>query len=328
VTVKSCVKPPQPPQPEHAETDPVSDQKEENQNGDLQEEQEDENSIKITGMNRKENCFTLLVCGTDEDETRTDTMMFITFDMEEKQIRILNIPRDTMTNTKRNIKKINSAYAVGGIDQTKKEVGMVTGLPVDRYMVVNFNGFIELVDAVGGVDFDVPIRMKYSDPTQDLYIDVEKGMQSVDGKKAVQIMRFRKNNNGTGYPDGDLGRIKTQQNFIMALASKLLRPSSITKIPAISSAIAKNTKTDLSLGEITWLGISILDVDSSNITTDTLPGYDKMLYEPRLGYVQSFYIPKRKEILQLVNEKFNPYTEDITELDLIDISGYSTYKPE
>ncbi len=102
---------------------------------------------------------------------------------------------------------------------------------MDFYVAVDLNGFIELVNAIDGIDFEVPINMNYDDPAQNLHIHFSAGQQHLDGEEVMEVVRFRHNNDGSGYPMQDLDRIKTQQAFLKAVADKLFSLQSVIKIP-------------------------------------------------------------------------------------------------
>lgn len=277
---------------------------------------------------RKEDYFTFLLCGTDNDGTRTDTIIVASYDVKAQQVNMVNIPRDTMSNVKRKIKKINGGFG-GGPEQLERELEMLLGIPIDRYVVVSFEGFKELIDLIGGVDFNVPTYMVWDDPTQDLHIFLEPGMQHLDGEKAIQLVRFRQNNPGVkgGYAEGDIGRIKMQQEFLQTIAKKLLSPSNLLNIGDLASAVIRNTETNLSLSELTWFGMKALSMNYSNIQMTTLPGHAAYLYEPDYGHMQSYFVPEEKNILEQVNQLLNPYVDDVTKLNLIDASRYSSKAP-
>ncbi len=283
---------------------------------------EDENKT------RKEDYYTFLLCGTDEDSARTDTIIVASYDVKNQTINMVNVPRDTMSNVRRSIKKINSAF-YGGVEQLREELQMLLGFRIDRTVVVDFQGFVDLINAIGGVEFDVPVRMLYTDPTQDLYIDLVPGLQTLDGDQALQLIRFRQNNPGVpgGYPGGDIERIACQQEFLQAVASQLLSPTNLLKVSDIASAVLNNTETDMSMGELMWLGIQALSMKAENISMSILPGTARYLWEADYGHMQSYYVPEEAGILELVNEKLNPYNEPITDLNLIDASAYPTSPP-
>lgn len=256
---------------------------------------------------RKEDFINILVAVTDEGERRTDALVLVAYDKENQTIELMNIPRDTYCNATSNSKKVNSAYVLG-IENTTNTVADLVGFVPDKYIVMNFDGLAEIIDTLGGVEVDVPFNMKYDDPTQDLHININAGLQVLDGENSVNYLRFRKNNDGTGYAMGDLGRIEATQDFISTLKDQLLSASTILKIPSLATTVFDNVKTDLTVSEIAWIGTNGLKLETLN--SQTLPGVAKYI-----GGI-SYYVPNGDEILQLTNEKFNPYLEDITELNL------------
>ncbi|MFI3226664.1 MAG: LCP family protein [Clostridia bacterium] len=256
---------------------------------------------------RKDDFITILVGVTDEGESRTDALVLVAYDKANQTVEMMNIPRDTYCNATTNSKKVNAAY-VRGIDHTMATVADLVGFTPDKYIVMNFDGLAEIIDTIGGVEVDVQFDMKYDDPTQDLHIDIKAGLQVLDGENSVDYLRFRKNNNGSGYATGDLGRIEATQAFISTLKDQMLSMSTILKIPSISTSVFNNVTTDLTLSEIAWLGTNGLKITELN--SQTLPGVAKYISGV------SYYVPNGTEILELVNEKFNPYIEDITSLNL------------
>ena len=287
-----------PVQPNSSVTDPGNN----NIPGSLQEQ--------ISGGNvQRKGVYTFLLGGTDADGSRTDVLMTLTLDTVNGSIKMLSIPRDSMVrgNTSTGVRKINSAYGTkSGIEATKEAVARITGYYVNRYVIVDLDGFVELIDAVGGVWYDVPQDMKYTDPTQDLYIDLKKGYQLLDGKKAIQLVRFRK-----GYYNQDLGRIETTQGFLKALFSTLVQPKNITKFQSFAKMLTEHTETDLTVSELVWLATQAAKIDSEKIETYTAPGSSRMVYGA------SYIVLKEKELLELVNEHMNPLTKPITDLDIV-----------
>lgn len=280
-------------------------------------DQDNGDAINISGADRKENYFTFLVCATDEVAANTDSIMVVSFDVANHKVNVMNVPRDTMSDCKRSNKKINGAY-YKGIDNTKKELQQLLGFEADKYMVVDFKGIADIVDAIGGVDYDIPIKMNYDDPAQDLSIHFNPGMQHLNGEQTVEFLRFRKSNNGGGYITGDIGRVENQQKFLKTLAQKMLNPLNVVKVPKISEAVFKHVKTDITMGQMIWLGLESMKVDSVNIEMHTLPGHSQ--------YVNglSYYVADEAEVLTLVNQCFNPYKTDITDLDILLPSKEST----
>lgn len=187
---------------------------------------------------RIKDVFTFVVGAVDEDQTRTDALMVATMNTKEKTINVMNIPRDTMCNNGESgaWRKINAAYATKkGIEQTKVEIERLMGFQPDKYVIVNFEGIAAIVDAIGGVDYEVPFRMEYHDPSQHLDIDLQPGMQHLTGKQTVEFLRWRHNNDySKQYVNGDEGRVENQQKFLKELARQVLQVKNATKIPKIA----------------------------------------------------------------------------------------------
>lgn len=274
--------------------------------------------------NRREGVYTVLVCATDIDGTRTDAIMVATLDTKNDTVNVINIPRDLMSSCNRSgdSKKINAAYGTrGGIETTKSDVKKALGFTPDKYVVASFNGIVEIIDALGGVDYEIPWRMKYDDPSQDLHIDFQPGMTHLDGQAAVEFMRWRKNNSGvrtgvSGYTGGDEQRIEKDQKFLKFLAGEVFTLKNVPRIPSLAQAVFSNVKTDLTAGEVLWLAWQLYDVKNENIKMMTLPGYAAMSYAGT-GQMYSFYFANRSETLAMVNEFINPYEKAITSIDVI-----------
>ena len=271
---------------------------------------EEGNPIIITAEDRKPEFYNILVFGKDKDGWNTDTIMIFSLDVKNNKYSLLSIPRDTMVNVSRGTKKINAAYAYGGIDNFYKELNDLLGFKPDRYVIVSLAGFEKIIDAMGGVDVDVAQNMKYSDPAQNLYINFQKGMQHMDGKAALEYVRFR------SYPDGDIQRVRVQQGFVKAVSNKMLQPGNIVKIPAIIKECFDAIETDMTLNELIWLASKTKNVtDNDQLETVLLPGY------PRTYRGLSYYIPTQQDILAAVNSHFNPYTKTISSLNHANFSA-------
>ncbi|MGI6039361.1 MAG: LCP family protein [Clostridiales bacterium] len=251
--------------------------------------------------NRREGTYTILVIGTSDNYT-ADTLIVGTIDINRKTMHALSIPRDTKVDAKRSIKKINGSLGRGGVSLVRKEIATIVGFEPDFTVKVDLAGFISLVDAIDGVDFDVPYRMHYDDPTQDLHIHFEPGMQHLDGQKAMELVRYR------GHIGSDFSRIEMQQNFLMAVAKKLLTPRNITKVETFAKIYAENVETDLSVGNLIWFGMKAFEIGTDNIKMDTLPTYTK---DPDVNPYYYQYVSSA-EALKLINETINPYETDIT----------------
>lgn len=209
----------------------------------------------------------------------TDTIMLVKYDPKVQEASMLSIQRDTFVGTSLDRatawSKINSLYQ---LDPQKllDAVSELTGIDVKYYLTVDTSAFVTLVDTIGGVEFDVPIDMNYTDKKQDLYINLKAGYQLLDGDKAEQLVRFRHNSNGTTYPveygEEDLGRVKTQRAFLTALAKKMLVPSTLTKLSDLIDIVEDNIETNLNLESIIDYAPYALDFDLADLKSLTLEG--------------------------------------------------------
>ena len=284
-------------------------------------------SVDLNMGDRIDDFFTFVVCATDIDETRTDNIMVVAFDTKKHTVNVMNVPRDIMSNINKTgaNRKINAAYGTKqGIEQTKKQVKQVMGFTPDKYMVVNFQGIAEIVDAIGGVDYEIPFPMMYSDPAQKLEINFPTaGMRHLNGEEVVEFLRWRKNGAGyhqyvpAEYLNGDETRIAKQQEFLKYLAKEVLTLKNAPNYKKIADAVFKNVKTDITAGEMIWLAGQTFQVDTTNgIHMFTLPGYSAMSTAGSSTEL-SFYFINESEALKLINEYFNPYDKKITSLDLV-----------
>ena len=257
------------------------------------------------GRTRREYCYNILVSGLDDDNGGSDTNILVRFDVPNKRIDLVSLPRDTLLHNEYRNNKLNYAYAKGGTELLMSEIENLLGIPVDFYVTVNLKGFIALVDQIDGVDFDIPINMDYDDPYQDLHIHFTKGPRHLNGQEAMEVVRFRHNNDGTGYGTEDIGRIGTQQAFLKAVAQKLMK---LENIPAMAEVFLKYVKTDLTLGNLVWLGNEALSMGGTDaVSFHTLPGDGTGWYKGA-----SVYELDPEAVLELTNSALNPYADDIT----------------
>ncbi len=250
----------------------------------------------------------LLGVSTDLGAKLTDTIMVATYNPKEQTASLLSIPRDTYIGTdirKGNSgEKINALYA-RGVDKIIKKVNEITGLNLENYMVVENQALIELVDLIGGVEFEIPMEMSYHDPSQDLEIELEEGKQILNGEKAEQLIRFRKNDDGTSYPEwygpNDTGRMKTQRNFIMATVKQTLQLKNIFKIKDIIDLIYEHVETNLSISTIKSYVPYAIDFNVENIQGTVLPTTSLGPPNAPLWFEQM----NKKEIEKLMKELYS-----------------------
>ena len=256
---------------------------------------------------RKPYFYTILLSGEDDGNGGSDTNILIGFDGQNGAIYGASIPRDTKAIINGKKHKINFAYNSGGSELLADTVSEQLGIPVDFTVSVDLKGFEALVDAIGGVDFEVPIDMDYDDPYQDLHIHFSKGMQHLNGQEAMEVVRFRHNNDGTGYGSEDIGRMQTQQKFLKAVAKKMLSFENLISNPRKYAEIfGQYVDTDLSVTDLAWFGMQVLGMGVDKIDFSTLPNEWKYPY---------IYLDP-DETLALVNTYLNPYVEDRTAEDL------------
>lgn len=241
----------------------------------------------------------VLLLGLDRDKTRCDVIMLLSFDPAVPELNILSVARDTRIFTGRTYRKINSFYSRGGEKRVAKEVSRITGLPVHYYVTVDFKGFRKIIDTLDGVEFDVPFRMNYDDPTQNLHIHLKKGLQLLDGRKAEQLVRYRKGNyKKQGYTEGDIGRIKMQQDFMRALIDQKLNFRYLSKADDIFAILQDYVKTNITIADIARYAGSAAKLRSDSIKTFILPGESYMIDNVW------WYIYDKKETASMIKENF------------------------
>ncbi len=226
-------------------------------------------------------CLVLGISTDEEGALLTDTIMVASYNPNTQKATLLSIPRDTFTgkNTKKAVasQKINSLYSINEDPQDVLDaVNDLTGLGLEYYVIVKTEGFIQLVDAIGGVTFNVPIDMDYDDTSQDLHIHLKAGEQLLDGDKAEQLVRFRHNNDGTTYPeeygDNDLGRMRTQREFMMAVLKQTAKVENIFKLGEILDVAEQNVTTNINFDVAKDYIPYIVEFNTENLLTATLPG--------------------------------------------------------
>ena len=292
-----------------------------------QTEQQREDSSTQTppeeGLNRKDLCYTFLLLGTDDGNGNADTLMVGTYDVQAQKISVVSVPRDTIVDRDwSRYPKINGAYGGGGgVDRVRRELSGMLGIPIDFYIKVDIRAFVELVNEVGGVDFDVPVDMNYDDPAQNLSIHYKKGMQHLNGQQALEVVRFRHNNDMSGY--SDVGRTQTQQKLLTAVVRKLLSWNSVTRLKAFAEIFFEYVDTDLKWDDMAWFAAQVISLNpDTGVTTKTLTGRGDAKYN---GYTWCYELDAEQTLAD-INAMLNPYTTPITE-DMVNIpraQGYST----
>lgn len=249
--------------------------------------------------------YNILVCGTDDDGYRTDTIIVAHLDENTGSVALMSVPRDTVVlNNSGGIMKINSVYAGGGAEgmaRLQKRLGSMLGFELDGYVLVDLEAFRQTVDLVGGVEFDVPQDMYYSDPSQNLYIDLKAGKQRLNAEQAMGLVRYRK-----GYASQDIQRTKVQQEFLRALAKQCLSVSSLAKIKEFADIFSTYVTTDLTTGNMLYFAKALMKCDFDAMKTYTLEGEGAMINGV------SYYPLYAGKLVTVVNEAFNPYDAPVT----------------
>jgi LCP family protein required for cell wall assembly len=212
---------------------------------------------------------TFLLLGSDtrgaaNEVARSDTIMVLRLNPEKKMGYLISIPRDTWTRIQgHGKKKINAAFQYGGPRLMIETVRDFTGLDINHYAIVDFQGFKEIVDALGGIDIDVEKDMQDTR----LQMDMHAGYQHLDGEEALKYVRIR-------HCDDDFGRMGRQQKFLKAVMDKLLRLSSVFRIPQLANIASQNIRTDSDLGvpDMIAYGQMIREIGRNNIQMATVPG--------------------------------------------------------
>ena len=259
---------------------------------------------------RKKGCATILVAGTDEGGYRTDSMLLLNIDRTEKAIHLVSIPRDTLIYCEYSVPKINSAYGwagggEAGMQELLLRVSEIIGFEPDGYAVVELSVFEQLVDLMGGITFDVPVDMHYSDPTQGLNIDLQAGTQHLNGEQAMQVARFR-----SGYATADLGRIEVQRSLVSAALRQWVSPKGMLHLSKAVKLVLEHTNTNLTKANLLWLAESFLLCGRSDIASATLPGYAANFTSG------SYYVLDAGGVADIVNRYLNPYEKEVQAAEL------------
>lgn len=266
-------------------------------------------SPEVIVYTRREGVYTCVLTGCDEGSMRSDTIMLGCFDTANGAASLISIPRDTLVYYNGKNTKINTVYSHGGGEAVAQEVSELLGVPVDYYVSVDLEAFAAIVKTIGGVYFDVPLDMDYDDPYQDLHIHIEKGYQKLNAEQAVGVVRFRHNNDGSGYPSQDYGRVETQRKFLTALVSQAITVSNVAKVTDLIGILQTYVETDMPLDTMLYFATQAIGMDlGSALTTATLPS------EWKSPYVEV----DDEKALELVNRLLPVYTEPIT-ADIMDI---------
>jgi LCP family protein required for cell wall assembly len=251
----------------------------------------------------------ILFMALDDEALRSDVMMLASIDTERKQVGVIQIPRDTraLLAGKGTIDKINAAYAFGVGDEefpanlrALKTVEDLLDVRIHYTVVVDMDAFVQAIDAIGGVAVDIPIQMDYDDPYQDLHIHFEPGPHVLYGQKALEYVRWRHNNDGTGYPDEDLGRIRAQQEFIRSAIDQVTRPGTLISLPNLIAELSQYVESTIEPARLASLALLAASIDPDDVEMITLPGVAVTLPDMATGASASYYVHDPVETRRLV----------------------------
>jgi LCP family protein required for cell wall assembly len=245
----------------------------------------------------------ILVMGVDDkiEQGRSDTLMLACIDTAAREIRGLSIPRDTRAAIADDsgYNKVNSAFPRGGAPLTIETVSRFAGVPVDYYVKLDFSGFKQLVDLVGGIEMDVERDMHYDDNWGGLHIHLARGAQHLDGEKAMQYIRYRKSNRPSRGEDGsDISRIARQQKFVRALADRMCVVANLPRLPQLVREAGNCVETDLSPADQVYLARLARELGPEQIRLETVPGRHAL----RGGV--SFWMPDEEALQRVVDDVF------------------------
>ena len=268
-----------------------------------------------------------LLIGFDRTHGLTDVIMVGHIDPKNNQVQVISIPRDleiyftedAFKEIKKNNpnnrilhEKINNIYSLIGWDEAalkdiRSIAEVITGLEMDYMMTLDIDGFKDVVDAVGGVEFFVPQDMYYRDPAQDLLIDLDEGLQILDGDKAEQLVRYRK-----GYARGDLQRIEVQQDFVSALVDQVIRKSDFNEIQQLLTTGYNMIDTDFGLVVMLEYAEFFFNLEIEHILAEgnmiTIPSWGEKVDGRWYQYFD--LAASRAAVQALINNEGDEETED------------------
>jgi LCP family protein required for cell wall assembly len=234
----------------------------------------------------EDNKVNILAVGYDADvngPSRADTIILISINVDTNEAGLIFLPRDTyIKSQKRKFTKLNSSHVYGGIELTQETIEDMLEVNIDYYLETDFKGFERIIDRLGGVNVNVNEHLNYVDKAGGLYINIPAGQQNLDGKEALQYVRYRDER-------GDIGRIERQQEFVDAVFAKVLSPAIITKIPGIIKEVNDAINTNIPVKDITPFLNTAKEINLNQIETKMLPG------EPKYINGISYWVPDLKE---------------------------------
>ena len=274
-----------------------------------------ENIINDDAINKEEGQYLILLVGVDKngnddntDFTRTDTIMLISADTKTGEMELMSIPRDSRVKIRDKFDKVNHAHAFGGIELTMQTLRQFLGLDIDYYVQVNYQALINIVDALGGVDYDVPEGINIHKGK----VKIHPGPNHLDGNEVMWYLRTR-----NIYNNGDIGRVNTQQAFVKAMVDEMVKKSKDMNLMTFISNYIKYVKTNLPMSAMLDLAGHINSFSSDKMSTHTVPGMEQTINGT------SYWIPDYDKTWQIVDDSYSNFKlKNWKKED----SGYEEYK--
>lgn len=284
---------------------------------------------------RKDGFYTFLIAGVDDVSMSTDVLMLASLDTASGSIHIVQIPRDTFVNKEvggySSVTRVNAVFTAeynrqrssGATEAKAKHLAMqdlqarlsaALCINIDEYVLINTTGFRNVIDAVGGIWYDVPQDMDYEDPEQNLYIHLKAGYQHLDGEQCEQLIRYRK-----GYATGDIGRVEMRGDFLVEALRQVKSNITIGNMISMIPNLIKNVSTSMSVADIVSYTKSVYGIGNEDIYVRTLSG--STLQDPITGKWSSHYYLNKEDALADINECLNVYKTDISS-EIFDSEGF------
>lgn len=263
---------------------------------------DDPNATPFELAKKKSKRINVLITGLEH--TRTDSIMVASFDMKTKEVNIFSVPRDTLYERpgySLGGLKINAVYQAEDIGGLKDAVQKILDIPIHRYVILDYEAVVKGIDVLGGVEVDIPFRMKYTDPSDNppLRIDIPAGKRLLDGATSLKFLRFRKGDPGyEGYVDGDIGRTKAQQKFVKEAVKKLIS----LKLPSFINEVYSYVKTDFATTELISLAAESVGFSMDKLSTETLPGGEDQKIKRETGL--SVYALDKEQVVKLMYKMY------------------------
>lgn len=253
---------------------------------------------------REKDKYLFLVVGVDKASGRGDAILLVSFDVNRGALAVMQIPRDTYIEWDGKEDKINSIVLDADVYKMRDILEVTLCLNIDYTAQIDLEALEVIVDSVGGVEINVPFDMKYSDPFQDLYIDLKAGTQILDGKNATDFIRFR-----SDYAEGDLGRIDAQKQFMSSLFNKVLNEMNAIQALTLAKGVLPMLETDITVDDAAYFAGKFFSAKDRSLTMLTAPGFQLHKTNPEAWY----YVLSKDGVLESINTYFNVYDNNIAE---------------